>query len=46
MPTALPKTNLEEGLELLANTLFVGARRAEPVRPRPTGVAYASRSIV
>jgi hypothetical protein len=39
MPTVFPKTFLEEGLELLANTLFVLALRerdrVDPVRPQP-----------
>lgn len=50
MPAVFPRTFLEEGLELLANTFFVLAlwerERVEPVRPRPKGVTYASRSIV
>jgi hypothetical protein len=41
LPTVFPRTYLEEGLELLANTFFVLAlrerERVEPVDPRPRG---------
>ena len=41
MPAVFPRTFLEEGLELLANTFFVLAlwerERVEPVRSRPKG---------
>ena len=50
MPAVFPRTYLDEGLELLANTFFVldlwERERVEPVRPWPKGVPYASRSIV
>jgi len=50
MPAVFPRTYLEEGLELLANTFFVLAlwerERVEPLPARPKGVPYASRSIV